>query len=193
MFKKEGPFPMNLNSRRTYLGVVFVALVILLLVPAAVGAVQSLDAPPMPEQWPLAPHLVQDINTSTAPSNPTELTQRYFLPVITKNVIPTPIMHLVDVNPSIAMPGDLINVTSGNWTPGISVSVSLVEAGQPYTQAYAVPGTTVTTPANPAQGFTIQFVFPDDPRWQIPSDVWVYIHNASWTEWGRDTLELIEQ
>ena len=74
MFKKEGPFPMNLNARKTYLGVMFVALVILLLAPAAAGAVRPLDAPPTPEQWPPAPHLVQDINTSTASSYPTELT-----------------------------------------------------------------------------------------------------------------------
>jgi len=184
---------MNCNARNTYLGVVFVALVTLLLAPTAAGAVRPLEAPPTPEQWPPAPYLVQDINTSSAFSYPMELMQRCFLPVITKNVTPIAIVHPVDINPSIAVPGDTIHVTSGNWTPEISVSVSIVEAGQPYTQAFAVPGTTVTTPANPAQGFTIQFVFPDDPRWQIPSDVWVYIHNADWTEWGRDTLELHEQ
>ena len=127
------------------------------------------------------------------------MTLRGYLPLLTKNtaaapmptstpaptptIVPTPIVRFVHIYPSIAMPGDVIQLTSGNWTPETSVSVSLVEAGQPYTQAYAVPRTTVTTPANPAEAFTIRFDFPDDPRWQIPSDVWVYIHNASWTEW----------
>lgn len=65
---------MNFNSRKMYLGVVFVAVVVLLLAPVAVGAVRPLDAPATPEQWPPVPYLVQDINTSTAASYPTDLT-----------------------------------------------------------------------------------------------------------------------
>ncbi len=106
---------------------------------------------------------------------------------------PEALVHLVDVNPSIAVPGMEVTVTSGNWTPGIRVTVALVEPGEPFAQAVEVSGTATTTPSNPAQGFAIQFIFPNDSRWQLGNDVWVIVHNANWTEWGRGVVELREE
>ena len=114
-------------------------------------------------------------------------------PTGTPTTTPTAMVRFIDVNPSIGLPGDLIRLTTGDWTPGLRVSVSLVEPGQPYSQAVSVAGTITTTPANPANGFTIEFEFPDDPRWEIGSDVWIIVHNSSWTEWGRGVLELNDQ
>lgn len=116
-------------------------------------------------------------------------------PTITSTPTHTPqaLVHFADVNPSIAVPGMEITVTSGNWTPGIRVTVALVEPGEPFAQAVEVPGTTTTTPSNSAQGFAIQFIFPNDPRWQLGNDVWVIVHNANWTEWARGELELREE
>lgn len=103
------------------------------------------------------------------------------------------LVHFVDVNPFPAVPGDEIGLTTGNWTPGIRVTVAIVEAGEPFSQSVEVPGTATTTPINAAQGFTIQFIFPTDSRWQLGSDVWIIIHNADWSEWGRGELELREE
>lgn len=116
-------------------------------------------------------------------------------PTVTPTATETPeaAVHLVDVNPFIAVPGTEITLTTGNWTPGIRVTVALVEPGEPFSQSVEVPGTATTTPSNPAHGFAIQFVFPTDPRWQLGDDVWIVIHNADWTEWGRGVLELREE
>ena len=116
-------------------------------------------------------------------------------PTITPTATNTPEaqVRFAEVNPSIAVPGDRIQVTSGNWTPGIRVTVAIVEAGEPFSQAFEIAGTALTTPVNAANGFTISFNFPTDSRWELGTDVWVIIHNAGWTEWGRDTLELRQQ
>ncbi|MEZ4770946.1 MAG: PA14 domain-containing protein [Caldilineales bacterium] len=113
-------------------------------------------------------------------------------PTPTPRITPEGNGRNIDVSPFPALPGDEILLTSGNWTPGIRVSVSIVESGLPYSQAVAIEGTTKTTPTNPANPVTIQFIFPDDSRWVIGTDVWIYIHNADWTEWGQGELELNE-
>ncbi|MEZ4768337.1 MAG: hypothetical protein R2844_07915 [Caldilineales bacterium] len=181
------------NYRKMFSGAMVVG-VILFVAPVAVSAVRQVDAQAAQGQLLHEPTFAQEISPVSTPAYRPGLTTRGYLPRIVSSATATPIavMHVVDVNPAIAVPGDDIWVTTGNWTPGISVSVSLVEAGLPFSQSVAVPGTTVTTPANPAIGFTIGFVFPEDPRWTLGSDVWVIVHNADWTELGRGVLELRE-
>ena len=124
-------------------------------------------------------------STATATATPTT--------THTTTVTPEALVHPVDVNPSIAVPGAEITLTTGNWTPGIRVTVGLVEPGRPWSEAVEVPGTATTTPSNAAQGFSIRFTFPTDSRWQLGNDVWIMVHNAGWTEWGQGVLELNEQ
>jgi len=116
-------------------------------------------------------------------------------PSVTATATQTPeaIVQIVFVNPTIGVPGDRIRVSTGNWTPGIRVTVAIVEAGQPFSQAYEVPGTVTTTPVNAALGFAIDFDFPTDSRWQLDTEVWVIVHNQGWSEWGYDAMELREQ
>lgn len=117
----------------------------------------------------------------------------------TATVTPTPsntpeaLVHLVEANPFFVSPGVRVVLTTGNWTPGIRVTVAIVEPGQPFSQAAEVGGVEATTPTNPAQGFAIEFVFPDDPRWIPGNDVWIIVHNADWTEWGRAEVEMLEE
>ena len=129
--------------------------------------------------------------TATPTGSTTATTTPSVMPIVTGT--PQPTIRIVEVNPTIGLPGDHVRVTTGNWTPGIRVTVAIVEAGESFDDAYEVPGTATTTPVNAASGFTIDFNFPTDSRWELDTEVWVIVHNAGWTEWGYAEMELREQ
>ena len=104
---------------------------------------------------------------------------------------PNSVERLIEINPSVGAPGQVINITSGNWSPGTVVRVALGEFGASYSQAVALPGVSFTTPSDSSQSFTFTFTFPNEPPWSTqtrPVQVWVY--NAGWTEWGRDYYDI---
>ncbi len=104
---------------------------------------------------------------------------------------PNAVRRVIEINPTVGVPGQVINITSGNWSPGTVLRVALGQFGQPYTQAVALPGVSFTTPSDSSQSFTFSIVFPSEPPWStqiLPVQVWV--HNAGWTEWGRDEFEI---
>ena len=111
----------------------------------------------------------------------------------TSTQTPEAMVHPVDISPFFVLPGTQVTLTTGDWTPGTRVTVALVEDGQPFSQAVEVSGTALTTPSNSAQGFSIQFDFPTDSRWQLESTIRIIIHNSSWTEVASDVIELREE
>lgn len=98
--------------------------------------------------------------------------------------------HFIEINPSVGRPGQEITVASGNWSPGTVLRVSLGEFNTGYTQATPLPGVSFTTPTDSSQSWSFRFVFPNQPPWSTqtrPVEVWV--HNATWTEWGHDKFD----
>lgn len=103
---------------------------------------------------------------------------------------PASVERFIEINPSVGQPGQEITITSGNWTPGTVLRVSLGEFNTPYTQATPLPGVSFTTPTDSSQSWSFRFVFPNQPPWSTQTrPVQVWVHNAGWTEWGRDQFD----
>ncbi len=103
---------------------------------------------------------------------------------------PGSVNRFIEINPSVGQPGDEITITSGNWSPGTVVRVSLGEFNTSYSQAVPLPGVSFTTPTDSSQSWSFRFVFPNQPPWSTQTrPVQIWVHNAAWTEWGRDQFD----
>ncbi len=103
---------------------------------------------------------------------------------------PASVERFIEINPSVGQPGQEITITSGNWTPGTVVRVSLGEFNTPYTAAVPLSGVSFTTPTDSSQSWSFRFVFPNQPPWSTQTrPVQIWVHNAAWTEWGRDQFD----
>lgn len=122
----------------------------------------------------------------TATATPTATAPPSGTPLMT----PASGYRFIELNPSVGRPGQEITVASGNWSPGTVLRVSLGEFNTGYTQAQLLPGVSFTTPIDSSQAWSFRFVFPDQPPWSTqtrPVEVWV--HNATWSEWGHDKFD----
>ena len=138
--------------------------------------------------------------TATATSNgaatatPTSGSAATALPTATTASTAAPpgsTQRTIDMNPPLGSLGQEITVTSGNWSPGIVLRVALAEYGKPYTQATDLSGVSFTTPLDSSQSWSFRFTFPSTPPWSTqvyPVQVWV--HSATWSEWGYDLFEI---
>ncbi len=99
--------------------------------------------------------------------------------------------RFIEINPTVGQAGQEIKVNSGNWSPGTVLRVSLGEFNTSYTQAVMLPGVTFTTPIDSSQSWSFRFIYPNEPPWSTPTlPVYVWVHNADWSEWGRDEYEI---
>lgn len=99
--------------------------------------------------------------------------------------------RLIEINPTIGLPGQVIEISSGNWSPGTVLRVSLSERNTPYTQAVSLPGVSFTTPIDSAQAWSFRFTYPNEPPWSNPTlPVYVWVHSADWSQWGRDVYDI---
>lgn len=132
--------------------------------------------------------------TATAVAGATTVTPTATVANASTAMPPGSVRRIVDINPVvITSTGQQVTVTSGNWSPGSVLKVSLAEYGKAYTQAVALPSVGFTTPLDSSQSWSFRFNFPNSEPWisQVyPVQVW--IHTATWSEWAWDqfTLEL---
>jgi hypothetical protein len=134
-----------------------------------------------PETTPGTPTATPDAPTMT----PTSVTTG------TPLIPPGSVQRLIEINPSVGLPGEEIKVNSGNWSPGTVLRVSLGEFNTSYTQAVVLPGVTFTTPIDSSQAWSFRFIYPNEPPWSAPNlPVYVWVHNADWSEWGRDEFDI---
>lgn len=104
---------------------------------------------------------------------------------------PGSVERLIEINPSVGLPGESIEINSGNWSPGTVLRVSLGEFNTSYTQAVVLPGVTYTTPLDSSQAWAFRFTYPNEPPWstqRLPVLVWV--HSVDWSQWGSDKFDI---
>lgn len=93
----------------------------------------------------------------------------------------------IEIDPNVGPPGVEIRISSVNWSPGALVQVALGRANTPYTEAVDLPGIIFTTPSIASMPFSFVFTFPDETPWSNQIEpVQIWLHDADWTEWGRD-------
>ncbi len=104
---------------------------------------------------------------------------------------PGSVERVIEINPTIGLPGQSIEISSGNWGPGTVLRVSLGERNMPYAQVTTLPGVTFTTPIDSSQAWSFRFIYPNEPPWSNPTlPVYVWVHNADWSQWGRDVYDI---
>jgi len=104
---------------------------------------------------------------------------------------PGSVERLIEINPTIGLPGQSIEISSGNWSPGTVLRVSLSERNTPYAQAVTLPGVSFTTPVDSSQAWSFRFTYPNEPPWSNPTlPVYVWVHSADWSQWGRDVYDI---
>jgi hypothetical protein len=127
---------------------------------------------------------------TTTPDTPTPTATATPQTTGTPQFPPGSVERFIEINPTIGEPGQEILISSGNWAPGTVIRVSLGEFNTPYTMATPLPGVSFTTPTDSSQPWSFRFVFPNQPPWSTQTrPVQVWVHNAGWTEWGRDLFE----
>ncbi len=128
-------------------------------------------------------------NGSATPATPTMTPT----PVTTGTPLTPPgsVERLIEINPTVGLPGQSIEINSGNWSPGTVLRVSLGEFNSSYTQAVALPGVTFTTPLDSSQAWSFRFTYPNDPPWSTQTlPVLIWVHSADWSQWGSDKFDI---
>ncbi|HSN74691.1 MAG TPA: PA14 domain-containing protein, partial [Anaerolineae bacterium] len=133
-----------------------------------------------PETTPGTPTATPDGSTATPTATATPLTPPGSAP------------RTIDINPTVGQPGEQIQVTSSRWPPATVLRVSLSELNTSYLQAVPLDGVSFTTPVDSLQDWSFRFIYPNQLPWSNPTlPVYVWVHNADWSEWSREIFDIV--
>lgn len=102
------------------------------------------------------------------------------------------VRRLIGIAPQEGPPGQLIEIRSGDWTPGTELRVSLGQFRTSYMEAQRLGNVSFTTPVDRSQPWSFRFTLPNEPPWStVTLPVYVWVHNASWSEWDMVEFDVV--